>query len=312
MYKYFNHVLSKSQCGFRESFSTQHCLLVITEKWRKCLDKRGISGAILTDLHKAFDCILHGLLIAKLAGYDFYYHSLRIMESFLSNRQQRTKNNNAFSGYSEIIYGVSQGSILAPLLFKSYTCDIFFDIIEFDMASYADDNTPYNFDFNLDNVISNLETSTNSLLNWFRENHMKANTDKCHLLVSSDESCTAKIEDFSIKSSTEEKLLAVKFDSNLSFESHVTSLCKKASQKLHALARILHYMDLNKCRNLMKAFITSQFRYCRLIWTFHSRNVNNKISWIHERALRLVCQNNLSFSELLDLDKSVTVHQKKL
>ena len=44
---------------------------------------------------------------------------------------------------------------------------------------------------------------------------------------------------------------------------------------------------------------------------FHSRNLNNKINWIHERALRLVYQNNLSFSELLDLDNSVTVHQKK-
>ena len=74
------------------------------------------------------------------------------------------------------------------------------------MASYADDNTPYNFDFSLDNVISNLEKSTNSLLNWFRENHMKANADKCHLLVSSDESCTAKIEDISIKKSVKEKL----------------------------------------------------------------------------------------------------------
>ena len=231
------------------------------------------------------------------------------MESFLSNRQQRTKINNAFSRYSEIIYGVPQGSILGPLLFNIYICGIFFDIIECDITHYADDNTPYNF--NLDNVISNLEKSTNFLLNWFRENHMKANADKCHLLVSSDESCTAKIEDFSIKNSTKEKLLGVKFDSNLSFESHITSLCKKASQKLHALARISHYMDLNKRMNLMKAFITSQFSYCPLIWMFHSRNLNNKINRIHERALRLVYQNNLSFSELLDLDNSVTVHKKK-
>ena len=58
---------------------------------------------------------------------------------------------------------------------------------------------------------------------------MKSNTDKCHLLVSSDESCTAKIEDFNIKNSTEEKLLEVKIDSNLSFEYHVTSLCRKTS-----------------------------------------------------------------------------------
>ena len=64
---------------------------------------------------------------------------------------------------------------------------------------YTEDNTSYNFSFSLDNVISNLEKFTNSLLNWFRENHMKANADKCHLLVSSIESCTAKIEDLVLK-----------------------------------------------------------------------------------------------------------------
>ena len=145
MYKYFNHILSKWQCGFRIGFSTQHCLLVMTKKWRKCLDKGGEgggSGTILTDLSKAFDCILHDILIAKLAAYGFDYQPLRIMESFLSNRQQRTKINNAFSRYSEIIYGVPQGSILGPLLFHVYICDIFFDIIECDIANYVDGNTP--------------------------------------------------------------------------------------------------------------------------------------------------------------------------
>ena len=62
----------------------------------------------------------------------------------------------------------------------------------------------------------------------------------------------------------------------------------------------------------MKASITFQFSYCPLIWMFHSFSLNNKINRIHERALRLVYQNNLSFSELLDLDNSVTVHQKNL
>ena len=109
------------------------------------------------------------------------------------------------------------------------------------MISHDSDNNPLcNFDFNLDNVISNLEKPTNSLLSWFEENYMKAKTEKCHLFVSSDESCTAKIEVFRIKNSTEERLLEVNFDSNISFENHVTSLCKKPNQKLHAPARILH------------------------------------------------------------------------
>ena len=143
-YKYFSHILSKQQCGFRKGFRTQQCLLVMAEKWRKCQDKRGISGAILTNLSKAFGCILHDLLIAKLAAYGFDYQSLRIMESFLSNRQQRTKINNAFSRYSEITYGVPPGSILGLLIFNIYICDIFFNIIECDNASYVDDNTLYN------------------------------------------------------------------------------------------------------------------------------------------------------------------------
>ena len=233
-----------------------------------------ISGPILPDLSKAFDCNLHNLLIAILTVYGFDYQSLRIVESFLSNRQQETNNNNAFSCYSEVICGAPQGSIMGSLLFSIYICDVFFDIIECDIASYADYNTPYNFDFNLENIISNLEKFTNPLLNWFRKNHIKANADKCHLLISSDESCTAKIEDFSIRNSTDEKLIGVKFDSNFSFENQITSLCKKASRKLHTLARISHYLDLIKRKNVIKAIFTSQVSYCSLIRMFHCLNLS--------------------------------------
>ena len=134
MYEYFKHILSKWQCGFHKGFSTQNCLLVMTEKWQKCLGKGDVNGAILADLLKVFDCILHKHLIAKLAAYGFDYQSLRIMESFLSNRQQRTKINNSFCRFSERIYGVPQGSILGPLFFNIYICDIFFDTIECDIA----------------------------------------------------------------------------------------------------------------------------------------------------------------------------------
>ena len=72
-------------------------------------------------------------------------------------------------------------------------------------------------------------------------------------------------------------------------------------------------MDLAKRKSLMKAFVTSQFNYCPLIWMFHSRQLNNRINKIQERALRLVYRDNkLAFDDLLKLDNSVTIHQRNL
>ena len=67
----------------------------------------------------------------------------------------------------------------------------------------------------------------------------------------------------------------------------MNTLLKKANKKYHALARVCNYMDTKKRRVLMKAFITSQFSNCPLVWMFHSRTLNNRINKIHERALRL-------------------------
>ena len=84
---------------------------------------------------------------------------------------------------------------------------------------------------------------------------MKANSDKCHLLVTRDTDVTAKILKFDVKNSREEKLLGVKIDTKLSFENHLFSLCKKASQKLRAITRVVNFIDVAKRKSLMKAFI---------------------------------------------------------
>ena len=190
---------------------------------------------------------------------------------------------------------------------------MFYDIIDCDIASYADDNTPYCSSFSLDKVVNKLEAYINNLFKWFHESLMKVNADKCHLLVTTNSAVSANIEEFVINNSNEENLLGIKIDAKLSFENYVPSLCKKTSQKLHALSRIVNYMELRKHKCLMKAFVTSQFNYCLLIWLFHSRELNNRINRIHERALRLVYQDNsLSLAELLEKYNSVTIHQRNL
>ena len=86
------------------------------EKWKSAIGNRKTFGALLTDLSKAFECLLHDLLIAKLNAYGLSIADLRLVKNCLSNRKQRTTINSDFSSWEEILFEVTQESILGPLL----------------------------------------------------------------------------------------------------------------------------------------------------------------------------------------------------
>ena len=96
------NVFSIFQCCFRKKYSTQHVLIPIIEKARKILDKGGTFGALLTDLSKAFDCMTHDLLIAKLYALNFDMNVLNLIFDYLTGRKQRAKINSSFSSYLDI------------------------------------------------------------------------------------------------------------------------------------------------------------------------------------------------------------------
>ena len=101
-------------------------------------------------------------------------------------------------------------------------------------------------------------------------------------------------------------------DNKVTFELHVRSLCKKASQKLNAFARIAFSLKFDKWKLLLNAFITSKFSYAPVVWMFHIQKLNNRRNVIHKRALRIVFQdNNPMFEELLQ-DGSFKIHDHNL
>ena len=89
-----------------------------------------------------------------------------------------------FSSWRHVEYGVPQGYILGPLLFNIHLCDLFYFLDDLDIASYADDTTLYTVKENKESVINALETSSQKLFKWFKNNFMKVNSDKSHLLLS--------------------------------------------------------------------------------------------------------------------------------
>ena len=110
------------------------------DTWKKAIDEKKVAGAILTGLSKAFDCLNHNLLLAKLNAYGFDNYSLNFIGSYLKERKQRTKVGHSYSTWNELKFGVTQGSILGLLLFNIFLNDIFYFIENSKIANYADNN----------------------------------------------------------------------------------------------------------------------------------------------------------------------------
>lgn len=190
---------------------------------------------------------------------------------------------------------------------------MFYFIKDTKIANYADDNTLYSVQKNIECLLNILENETIMILDWFRKNEMKPNNDKCHLIVCNEDNVSVKLGNETITTSDSVKLLGVIIDKNLNFTDHVSNLYRKGNQKLHALARISQYLTEDKLKIIMTTFITSQFNYAPLVWMFHNRTLNNKINKLHERALRIVYKSKeLTFQEMLEKDNSVTIHHKNL
>ena len=114
-------------------------------------------GVLLIDLSKAFDCLPHNLFVTKLFAYGFDDKALRFIYDYLRHHKQRTKIADSYSSWQKILHGVSEGSISEPLLFNAGLCDLFITMSHYDIANYADDNTPYVSGRNIDKLVASLE-----------------------------------------------------------------------------------------------------------------------------------------------------------
>ena len=149
--------------------------------------------------------------------------------------------------------------------------------------SYADDNTPYVCSENVGVTLEKLEEVGKVLFECFQTISLRQMLTICHLILSTDEPFSI-FNDFIfnevIKNSSNKKLLGINLSTRLGFDNRV-------GKKLHALVRISQFMNIHKRRMAMKAFIASDFRYCPLVWMFHSKKLNSQVKSIKNSVSRL-------------------------
>ena len=312
---YIDKLLSIFLCGFRKGCSTQHALFRLIQAWQEELDNSGFVGTVLMDLSKAYDCLPHDLMIAKLEAYGLHKDSLVFMLSYLKNRKQRTRIGSTVSPWFDIIRGVPQGSILGPLLFNIFINDIFHFSNNCMICNFVDDNTLSYCHKDINQLLKHLTEDTKSLLKWFELNSLKANPKKFQFMILGnikEKNSIIEIDSIRLESTDCVKLLGIKIDNRLRFHAHINNLVKNANLKLHALRRIRKNLTTKKAKVLCNAFINCQFFYAPLIWMFCRKELYHKIQNIHYKALKVVYKSNESYEHLLTLSNDVSIHQRHL
>ena len=297
--------LSPFISAYRKGYSTQHVLTRLVEEWRERLDNNYIVSTILMDLSKAFDCISHDLIIAKLAACNTDDTALKLIFSYLKNRKQCVRINNTYSNFENIITGVPQGSIVGPLVFDFSISDLFFFIESSSIHNFADDNTLSAWANTISDLINKLGSDSNITIEWFKMNKMIVNPDKFQATVLNKKRSDLTNKNFQvdnqvIKSVSSVELLGIQIDVKLNFNLDISKICKSVANQLNALIRLKQFLSFHTKEVLINSYIISNFNYCPLVWIFSSTQSLNKIENLQKRALRFLYDDfEASYEDLL-------------
>jgi hypothetical protein len=256
-----NKLLDNHQSAYRANHSIETALLKVQSDILTAMDQGRLVALVLLDLSAAFDTVDHCVLINHLKQLGFDGSVLQFFISYLSDRTQCVKIQNASSTSSELVFGVPQGSVLGPILFSLYTSRLGEIICKYDLDYhfYADDSQIY-ISFNpcqleAESAIHRLELCISEIRIWMSSKFLKLNDDKTEFIIFGSKHHREKINILNIQignakipASDKVRNLGSIFDTEMTLKEHITHISKSSSFQLRNMdtsENILITMPLN-------------------------------------------------------------------
>jgi hypothetical protein len=277
-----NNLFLKNQHGFRRGHSTTSALVSLVTEALEALEGGESLELTLCDLSKAFDCVSHQLLLAKLEHYGVSNSALKTMASYLQNRRQVVEIEGARSEEVVLAHGVPQGSILGPLLFLVLVNDLDLDGRT---LLFADDTTLLTRGRDLDLLHEESAALFNLAKDWFAANKLQLNEEKTQSLL-----CTLKRQENAASSL---KLLGFWLDAKITWSDHISHVCHRLSRVLFLLRRLRTLVPKDFLISAYFALFHSHIKYGIILWG-HAADTKN-VLLLQKKAVRL-----MSFAGTLD------------
>ena len=269
LYAHFvsRNLLSQNQYGFQAGKNTEHALLKFTGDIIDGFDRGKVTVATFMDLSKAFDCVNHEILLAKLEHYGLNSIDKNWVKSYLLDRKHLVTWNKKLSTISTLNIGVPQGSILGPLLFLIYINDIVNTSDSVSFVLFADDTTVYSTGDNLDDSIANMNNQLINISNWFTSNKLTLNVDKTQVMMFSRRTTPipnthVELRGQAIANVSKAKFLGVIVDEKLNWKDHVSFVASKLSKSCGILYKVRNCLTTSAKNMLYYSLIHPFLTYC--------------------------------------------------
>ncbi|KAK9891748.1 hypothetical protein WA026_016545 [Henosepilachna vigintioctopunctata] len=293
-------VIAAEQHGFTKCKCTDTALFELLDAVIVALEKGEVPMALLFDLSKAFDSVLHSVLLEKLELCGIRDIALKFIESYLSNRRQRvvvTVDGTAhFSEERILSRGVPQGSVLGPLLFLIYInslCSIT-PPVKCLPVLYADDSNFLVISDEVETCIQDGNAVISAVKGWCCDNHLTINEDKTQcLFFSSIRSKTNFPSSFDLNDGTNiavtdsVNFLGIVLDGHLRWVPHVVRLRKRLNKVIYTFIMLKNRINLEVVHTLYYSNFQSLMVYGIIFWG--NSPSANEIFLTQKKALRLLC-----------------------